>query len=290
MTTNLIDLHLNAERAKGLSPLTIISREEILWRMQRELPHGLEQASTEEIQAWLGRDAWTVKTKETYWCHIVAFYRWCVRGRTQRLDWDPSEDIPRPRPPRGLPHPATDDQVRRALAELHRPMLLAVILAVGVGMRAAEIARAHRDDFTDQMVRIVGKGGKIRHVPMVDEVWQEVQGATGLLMTSAIGRRVSGNWVSNRCCAAFKKAGLGTTLHSFRHTYATRLRRAGVDTLVISKLIGHSSVATTEIYVEVDDADLRRAVSRLPALMGGALPAVTRQGPAISPHLPPQAA
>jgi site-specific recombinase XerD len=56
--------------------------------------------------------------------------------------------------------------------------------------------------------------------------------------------------------------------HKLRHTYATLLHDAGVDLLEISKLLGHSSIATTQIYTTTSAAGLQAAVARMPDLTG----------------------
>jgi len=264
--SDLIGLHLATLRAQGLSTDTVSDRERLLLALDRELPHGLDSALPEELQAWLGRPGWTTKTRETYWCHIVGFYRWAVRGRTQRLDWDPSEELARPKPRRRLPRVASDDQLRRCLVELDRPVLRAVILAAGAGMRAGEIARAERSDFDRHRVVILGKGDKVRVVPLLPEVWDEVRGCRGPLITNA-GCSVDAQWVTRTCAAALDRIGEPSlTIHWFRGAFATRLRRSGVDTAAIARLLGHASINTTQVYLAFDEQDLATAMNKLPAL------------------------
>ena len=269
--SDLIAPHLTALRARGLSPNTVHDREGLLRRLARDLPHGIDSASTEELEEWLGRQGWTTKTRETYWCHIVGFYRWATRGRTQRLDWDPSEDLIRPAPKPGKPRVATDDQLRQCLDRLahpaHRVVRRSVVLAAGAGMRASEIAAADSEDFTEQRVLILGKGEKGRAVPLIPDVWKEVVGEPpGRLITNR-GRPVDGFWITRTCAAALDRIGEPRlTIHWFRGAFATRLRRSGVDIAAISKLLGHTSVATTQRYLEMLDEDLELAIAKLPRL------------------------
>ena len=263
--SELIEDHLNALRAEGLSPLTIASRERLLKALDRELPCGVDRALTQELQGWLGRPGLATKTRETYWCHMTGFYRQVVQAGW--LDWDPSADLKRPRPKARLPRVASDAQLHRCLRELDRPVLRAVILAGGAGMRAGEIAKADRDHFSRERVLILGKGDKGRAVPLLDDVWEEIRNCPDGPLITHHGRRVSSDWISHACAAAFDRIGEPKlTIHWFRGAFATRLRRMGVDTAAIARLLGHSSVATTQLYLAFDDADLVAAVQRLPHL------------------------
>lgn len=61
----------------------------------------------------------------------------------------------------------------------------------------------------------------------------------------------------------YKESGIyrkNLTIHSLRHTYAERLRRKGIDVATISKLMGHSSLETTAIYLHSNKEDFKRAV------------------------------
>ena len=265
--THFIDDHLTALRAEGRSPNTVDSREELLRRLDRDLPLGLDEATTSELQRWLGNPDWCSKTRETYWCHIVAYYRWCTRGPRPLLDYDPSQTMARPHVGRHLPRVASDDQLAHALANLNRPMLRAVILAAGVGMRASEVAAAEREHFTQRRVIIHGKGDKTRVVPVPEDVWDEVCGCPDGPLVTHHGQAVDRQWVTVTASRALTSIGFPRlSLHWFRGAYATRLRRSGVDTLAISKLLGHSSAATTQRYVELDEDDLAVAVARMPRL------------------------
>jgi len=272
--TNFIGDHLTALRAEGRSPNTVDSREELLRRLDRDLPFGLDEATTSELQRWLagptddlGQPIWCSKTRETYWCHLVGYFRWCTSGDRPFLDYDPSQPMKRPYVGRHLPRVARDDQLAHALANLHRPMLRAVILAAGVGMRASEVADAQREHFTRQRVIIHGKGDKMRAVPVPEDVWEEIRDCPEGPLITHHGQPVPRQWVTTTASRALTSIGFPRlSLHWFRGAYATRLRRSGVDAFAIQQLLGHSSAATTQRYVELDEDDLAAAVARLPRL------------------------
>ncbi len=263
----LIERHIRAITAANMSLATVTSRRQILNRIDREIPGGLVEASTDQLVDWLATAGRTPKSRETYWCHLRGFFTWAAGGRRPRIAEDPSADIPRPRVGRHLPRVATSDQIDHALSNLCRPALRAVILALGLGMRAEEIADAHSDSIDRNRAVILGKGDKMRRVPMLAEVWDEISTCRGYLVTPRNGSHARAQWVSLRVSTALTAIGEpNLTLHFFRGAYATRLRRAGADTAVIAKLLGHSSVATTEKYLAFVDQDLEEAVKRLPPL------------------------
>jgi len=272
--TDLIDDHLSALRAEGRSTNTVDSRQELLRRLDRDLPCGLEKATTSELQRWLagptdqlGKPVWCSKTRETYWCHIVAYFRWCAKGPRPLLDYDPSQSMARPFVGEHRPRVAEDDQLAYALANLYRPVLRAVILAAGVGMRASEVADAEREHVTRRRVIIHGKGDKTRIVPVPEDVWDEIRDCPDGPLITHHGQPVTPQWVTTTASRALTRIGLPElSLHWFRGAYATRLRRSGVDAFAIQRLLGHSSAATTQRYIQLDEDDLADAVALLPPL------------------------
>jgi integrase/recombinase XerC len=267
--SDLIEAHLARLRAQGRSPHTIDDRQKLLRRLDRELPHGLEGASDEELELFLGQAGWAAETRSTYFSHIVGFYRWATAGRKPHLDYDPSADIDRPQVTKGVPRPLSDLEVTHALEHLDGHRLDAVILALGAGMRVGEVARAGAEHVDQDGVRIFGKGGKTRVVPTCPEVRALVNAApTGLLVPHLRG----GPWVpdqlSHDIARGLDAIGLhGVTLHRFRHTFATRLVRAGANIVAVQRLMGHANLATTQVYADVYGSDLVEAMARLPAFV-----------------------
>jgi integrase/recombinase XerC len=268
--SDFIGPYLLAIEAENRSATTIEAKKELLTRLDRELPKGIDEASPREIRTWLANPEWSGNTRRTYWAHLSAFFKFCTKGRKPYIDWNPMEDIGRPHAGRRLPRVARDDQIHAVLTRLDHPAARrAVILAAGQGMRAAEIAVADRAHVTAKRVQVHGKGDKMRTVPTTPDVWSEVQHAEGRLVTIN-GRPIEARDLSRVVARALDRIGCPTlTLHWFRGAYATRLLRAGVDVTVISRLLGHSSVKTTMLYLDIVDDDLDAAVAKLPPLPMG---------------------
>lgn len=134
-------------------------------------------------------------------------------------------------------------------------------LAGETGLRRAELAAVHSDDVAElvtgpALLVTDGKGGKQRWVPLPPDLAQWVRMQRGWIFPSKDGGHISANgvglWYSRR---------LGKNTHSLRHRYATRAYASSKDLHAVKQLLGHSSVATTQVYLSVADADLAAAAA-----------------------------
>lgn len=267
--SDLIDGYLVWMRAAGMSERTIEDRAGMLRRADHDLPCGLEQASTEELAAWLGNRCWAAGTRSTYYRSLKGFFGWGTGGGY--LDWNPADDLRAPRAPRGRPRPVSTDVLGDVLTRARDPFRLCVILAAYAGLRCVEIAGLWREDVTETRVLIrKAKGGNTESVPTHPFVWQAVQSfPSGSLITSA-GGVATANWVSIRSAVYFRRTlGLpGVALHRFRHKFATDLRQSGRDLFVVQRLLRHQSITSTQIYADVADGECDLAVATLPVPAG----------------------
>jgi integrase/recombinase XerC len=224
--SELIDAYLRHAQAKGHSPSTLHDRRKLLRRLDRVLPMGLAQATVEELEDFLAGPVrgWSPETRATYYTTITQFFRWACNPKNPRIDYDPSSSLSRPTVPPGVPHPATEEQLRRGLA-LPRPWNAAVALAAYASARCCEVARLDRADITRSSIRLHGKGGKVRVVPTHDVIWGIVCDLpTGpiIVRKQHPERPADGLYVTTRTREAFRRAGLhGVTMHWFRHRFAT---------------------------------------------------------------------
>lgn len=280
--TDLVEHHLRHCRAAGQAVTTIVFREKLLRRLDRELPMGLIEATTEELEDWLATNGgadrrWSDKTRSTYYEHISAFYRWAADPRrTVGLEYDPAAGLVRPRGRRGLPRPVTEDELAFAMAMLDEPWRTYVHLAAYAGLRCCEISALKRRDITQEAITVVrGKGGKGRSVPTDAGLWGALKDKPpGLIALTTRDRLpVPRNYVSETTSLRLTAIGLpDVTLHRFRHRFATILLRpvalggAGADLRTVQELMGHSSPAVTAIYTLITDEQREMAIRALPAL------------------------
>lgn len=280
MTADLIAAHARHLKSAGRAERTILDRVKLLRRLESELPMGLDEASVEELENFLATPGFTVKTQETYYAHIAGYFRWACDPARPRLDYNPAAGLIRPKSPKGVPHPVTDEELRHALAGLDEPYLTYVKIAAYASARAGEIATLTKEDITEQLMWITGKGGKTRCVGTHPEIWRAVRH----FPAGRIARKVntdeprSAKSVSDLTSKKLKKIGLPkrVTLHSFRHWFGTTALRpkefggAGASMRAVQEMMGHESPATTAIYTLVSSEERAAAIRALPSFVPAA--------------------
>lgn len=207
-----------------------------------------------------------------------ALHRFLVREGV--VPDDPTQGVIRPRIPRSLPKPLTVDQVAALLAapgDAEPPAVRdTAILEVlyGAGLRISELVALDVDDvdLEEGSVRVVGKGDKERVVPLGRYAVRAVGSylarsrpvlarsrSGGALLLNQRGGRLTRQGATNIIQTAARRAGIRArvTPHVLRHSFATHMLEGGADVRVVQELLGHASVATTQIYTLVTQDHLR---------------------------------
>ena len=195
-------------------------------------------------------------------------------------DADPAEGVARPKVPRNLPRPLTVDEVAALVAAPgdRDPVALrdrAILETLyGAGLRISELVALDVDDVDveDGSVRAVGKGSKERVVPLgrfaikalgayLTRARPGLAGprSRGALFLNRRGGRLTRQGTTNIIREMARRAGIRkrVTPHMLRHSFATHLLEGGADIRVVQELLGHASLATTQIYTLVTQDRLR---------------------------------
>ena len=222
---------------------------------------------------------------------VRGFHRYLmIEGVTAN---DNAARVKPPKPPRRLPKAITVAQIE-ALLQSSGPeatdedaMALDPIkvrdraileLLYATGARVSEVVSLDVDDLVDQtMVRLFGKGSKERIVPVgsyaqraveaylvrVRPVLAKLGKGTPAVFLNQRGSRLSRQsvWQIISDAAAAAKLGAEVSPHTLRHSFATHLLEGGADVRVVQELLGHSSVATTQIYTLITVDALREVYS-----------------------------
>lgn len=273
--TQLIDDHGRHLKARGFAKNTVESRLYLLHRLDGELPMGLGQATVEELEHFLSQFD-DNQTQATYHGHICGFFRWAADPKRPRIDYDPTAGLLRPKVPRGLPKPATNDQLQHALNTLSEPWRLYVKLAAYAGARCCEIVTLDREDFTVESTRIIGKGGKVRVLRTHPIIWTAIEPlpAGPIARRVRTGDRAQADYLSAIMIYQLRRAGLaGLSLHRFRHWNATTQLKpvkyggAGASIRAVQENLGHEQLSSTAIYTLVTDEERADAIDSLPVFV-----------------------
>jgi len=178
-----------------------------------------------------------------------------------------------PKLPKSLPKALTVMEARQTIATTEemeeRPWVAARDMAVlslcyGAGLRIAEALALTRADLEGNSLRVTGKGGRIRLVPLIAAVRKSIELYIELSPFKSwpeepLFRGVKGGVLSPRLIqlrVAQLRGALGlpqsATPHALRHSFATHLLSRGGDLRAIQELLGHASLSTTQIYTAVD--------------------------------------
>lgn len=254
-------------RLAGYSEATIKSRMEVIDRLVRRLERPALTATGEELRAFQSEFVHlSPATRDIYTRHLKALFCWAEkRGLITK---NPAEELVTTRVPKGRPHPTRVDDLRTIFACTTGDLRMAYMLATFAGLRRGEICRMQRGDLdldgTLATALIHGKGGRERVVPLLRPVVDELHNY-GMPRQGYVVRRDGKPYRPELLSvdSHYHLLGLGlhTTLHSMRHSFATNAVQATRDPLFVRDLLGHSSVATTEIYMDssMRDGHLRLA-------------------------------
>lgn len=244
-------------------------------------------ASHRDLRRYLGelsRSGYSTTTINRHLSAVRGLYRWLVGEG--RVTTDAAAALAGPKVARTLPRTLSDDDFEALVATcdessaegLRDRAFIEVLYATGA--RISEVSRLDRGDvdFAQAQVRLFGKGSKERVVPFYPRaaralghyladgrpalVARRAQGTpTEALFVSTRGNRMSADALRTRFERHVREAGVevGTTPHAMRHSFATELLGGGADLRSVQELLGHESLATTQIYTHLSIDRLKDA-------------------------------
>lgn len=248
-----------------------------------------------DYQAELGRQELADRTIRITLSAVRSFSIWGVR-RKLRLD-DPTLTLKWPRPAKTDPKALTGEELRQLHEALGSPPrrrgrsewmwqrnIRAIYVPLYAGLRLGELcdlAWEHLDLVWGVLRVVDGKGGKDREIPIADELWTVLEQVPRDLRRGPV---IPAGWRKRHAehpeQAFFNERGMakifsvwlpsigvkGVHAHRLRHTCATQMRLNGADLKDIQEVLGHESLATTDLYLRSDPERLRAAVNCLPPL------------------------
>lgn len=270
--------HLVSE--KHYSPLTVASYEsdlhDFLAWLEKQKPDtqpSLQHVQAEQIRHWISqlhRKGLSGKSLQRKLSSIRRVYRFLLRENL--IDYNPVVDVQSPKYARKLPDTLNVETLERLLS-LETNHILAVRdralmeLLYSSGLRLAELVGLDVTDFDyhQQQIRVLGKGKKVRYVPVgrvavaALQAWLQQRGtlaanAEPALFVSMRGTRLHPRSVQFRLNYWQVQQGLDQHVHphKLRHSFASHLLESSGDLRAVQEMLGHADISTTQIYTHLD--------------------------------------
>ncbi len=275
--------YLKLER--GYSPNTVEAyKHDLDWLLgyleQEKLdPLSVKLEDLEHFAAMLSDHGISAKSQARILSGVRSFYRYLVLDGY--LDVDPTELLESPHLPQHLPEylsteevDALENSIDLTSNEGHRNRAIIEVF-FSCGLRVSELTNLKLSDLflTQGFIRVNGKGGKQRLVPISERAIHELElwfddrrqmkikpGEEDYVFLNRRGHHLTRTMILIMVKRQAEAAGIKKTIspHTLRHSFATALLKGGADLRIIQELLGHADLGTTEIYTHMDDESLRQ--------------------------------
>ena len=277
--------YLKLER--GYSPNTVEAyKHDLDWLLGYLEQEGVDPLSVkledlEHFAAMLSDHGISAKSPARILSGVRSFYRdWVSDGY---LDVDPTELLESPHLPQHLPEylsteevDALENSIDLTSNEGHRNRAIIEVF-FSCGLRVSELTNLKLSDLflTQGFIRVNGKGGKQRLVPISERAIHELElwfddrrqmkikpGEEDYVFLNRRGHHLTRTMILIMVKRQAEAAGIKKTIspHTLRHSFATALLKGGADLRIIQELLGHADLGTTEIYTHMDDESLRQEI------------------------------
>ena len=220
----------------------------------------------------------TEQTKAHYITVINSFYNFICDENL--INKNPCENIRLPKLPKKLPNYLTIEEVDKLLdVRLDTPLayrnkaMLELLYSTGVRITELIELKLNNIDFTDELIRVMGKGSKERIIPLGEEAVKYLSlyinqyrnlilktKTSEYLFINNFGNQITRQGffkiIKNEC----KIHGIEKNVspHTLRHSFATHLLNNGADLRIIQELLGHSDISTTQIYTHISKEKIKQ--------------------------------
>lgn len=203
---------------------------------------------------------------------LRGFFKWLCANEICKFD--PTLTIERPKIPQRLPKVMTVAEIEEILRDnLSKTERVIVELLYGCGLRVSELTnlKINNFDLSAKYLTAFGKGSKERIVPLGKKAIEAIKDYlpyrdfllkkfrldTKILLINEHGKHITRQEVYVFIHELGKKIHKNISPHTLRHSYATHLLENGADLRVVQELLGHSDVATTQLYTHISKKRLK---------------------------------
>ena len=247
-------------------------------------PESVKLENLEHFAAGLHDIGITPRSQARILSGVRSFYKFLLMDR--RIDALPTELLPSPKIGEHLPEVLSVEEIDRIisgidLSEKEGQRNRAIIeMLYSCGLRVSELCNLLISDIwrDEGFVKVMGKGRKERFVPISGRalrelsLWEECRCHMNIrpgnedyvFLSFKRGRKLSRITVFHIVKVLAENAGITKEIspHTFRHSFATHLLEGGANLRAIQEMLGHESIATTEIYTHLDNSRLREEILR----------------------------
>ena len=247
-------------------------------------PESVKLENLEHFAAGLHDIGITPRSQARILSGVRSFYKFLLMDR--RIDALPTELLPSPKIGEHLPEVLSVEEIDRIisgidLSEKEGQRNRAIIeMLYSCGLRVSELCNLLISDIwrDEGFVKVMGKGRKERFVPLSGRalrelsLWEECRCHINIrpgnedyvFLSFKRGRKLSRITVFHIVKVLAENAGITKEIspHTFRHSFATHLLEGGANLRAIQEMLGHESIATTEIYTHLDNSRLREEILR----------------------------
>ena len=219
------------------------------------------------------------KTKARKISCLKSYFKYLKKYKM--IDDNPTIDLESPKIEKRLPVYLTLEDSKKLLdaAKDNSRDYCILTLFLNTGLRLSELTSINIDKINKDTLTIIGKGNKERTVYLnnaclsaIEAYQQERESKEKALFISNRKTRISQKAVEHLLNKYLEMTGLsgkGYSPHKLRHTAATLMYQNGVDIRALQEILGHESIATTQIYTHINQSQLRNAVKLNPLNVGG---------------------
>lgn len=280
---NYLKFEKNFEKNTVSSYLSDVSKFKTY--AETEVDIAPDVVSYENIQHFLyelSKENLSERTQARCISSLKAFFNYLVEEDIRKHN--PTALLEGPKVGMYLPDTISLNEIEKiiAAADLSTPLgnrnKCMVEVLYGCGLRVSEMTglKISNINFKDSYMRIEGKGGKTRFVPLADFTAKIIKNYikkersegkindkfSDTLFLNRIGNSITRTMVFIIIKDLAEKAGIRKNIspHTFRHSFATHLMQNGADLRYIQEMLGHSSITTTEIYTHLESEELREVI------------------------------
>jgi integrase/recombinase XerD len=269
LETNIL-LYLSAKKLEGLSDSTIKGYEIHLQKFSEKVHKNVEMISTADIRVYLSEfnylKASSMATKISV---LKSFFGWLLQEEI--IEKDPLKKIKSPKFNKFNPKFLNVDELemlRESCINLRERALVEILYATGLRVGELERMNIKDIDFTNFSAIVIGKGGKEREVLFSLKAIHHLKkymssrndDCSALFVTERKPyRRMKKRTIQKDLKNIAERSSIekNVTPHILRHSFASLSLNNNMDIAVISKLLGHSNISTTQIYAHISDENKR---------------------------------